>query len=60
MARTVRFDSSSPTNTFVLQMFPANKAPLSAATSFAMASACRFIASSKCSLPIKRSFSRWA
>ena len=34
MARTVRCESSSPTNTFVLQMFPANSAPLSSATSF--------------------------
>ena len=46
--------------TLVLQTSPANSAPLSSATSLAIRSAWRFIASRSASRPIRRSFSRCA
>ena len=52
--------ASSPVHTFVLQTLPASIVPVSRATSRARASAWRLIASSRCSWPMIRSFSRWA
>ena len=60
IARTWSREPPSAAYRFVLQTSPASSVPVSAATSAAIRSAWRLIGSSRCSWPIRRSFSRWA
>ena len=58
IARTARRAPGSSRYRLVLQTSPASNVPVSRATRPAIASASRLSGSSRCSLPISRSFSR--